>query len=100
MTYCYTTKLTTDFIFEEKFLTTLAFDDPDWRSPVTGSTASEIMIKRKAFREIVRRVNVVMVERYRIAAEEHRIKLADEAEIARLEQEERDNAQPIKRRSS
>ena len=78
-------------------MNTLAFDDPEWRSPLTGSTANEIMIKRKAFRRIVWRVTVVMKERYRIAAEELRIRLAEQVELARLEQEERDNAEPIKR---
>ena len=78
-------------------MNTLAFDDPKWRSPLTGSTASEIMTKRKAFREIVRRVNVVMVERYREASEQRKFLLGEQAELARLEQEERDNADPIKR---
>ena len=78
-------------------MNTLAFDDPEWRSPLTGSTATEIMIKRKGFREIVRRVNVVMVERYREASEQREFLLAEQAELARIEQEERDNAQPIKR---
>ena len=78
-------------------MTTLAFDDPEWRSPLTGSTADEIMLKRLQFRELVRRVNVVMVERYREASEQREFLLAEQAELARLEQEERDNAQPIKR---
>jgi len=71
------------------------FNDPAWRSPVTGSTKTEILAMRATHRETCKYVNGVMVERYRIADEEHQQQLADDAELARMEQEERDAAPPI-----
>jgi hypothetical protein len=86
------------FHFGVKIMVT--FDDPAWRSPATGSTKSQILVMRKKFRASVTYVNSVMVARYIIASENRRIRLLDEAELARIEQEERDNAEPIRKRNA
>ncbi len=75
----------------------ITFDDPEWRSPLTGSTKVEILVMRATFRTTVTYVNVVMIERYRVADIIRKQELADEAKLVRLEQEERDNAEPITR---
>ena len=80
-----------------KPLITVPFDDPKWRSYMTDSTKDETLVKRANHRTFCKSVNVVLLERYRVADEIRRTELAETVELARLEQEERDNADPIKR---
>lgn len=77
---------------------TVPFDDPKWRSPLTGSTKAEVLVMRDNFRSMVARVQTVNIERNRLASEEYFAEKAALAELARLEQEERDAAAPIKSR--
>ncbi len=76
------------------------FNDPAWRSPATGSTKSEILAMRAVHRNICKRVNIVLVARYRVDFEIRKMELADAAELERLEQEERDNAEPLRKRTA
>ncbi len=78
----------------------VAFDDPTWRSPLTGSTKTEILVMRRQHRVRVQRVNVVLLARYVLADEERRFLQAEQDELERREQEERDNAEPIRHRNT
>lgn len=63
----------------------VAFDDPAWRSPLTGRTQEQILEDRAKFRASVLYVTDVMKRRY--AAEDEELKL-----MKQLEEEERGNA--------
>ena len=83
-----------------KPLTTVPFDDPKWRSYLTNSTKEETLVKRATHRAICKSVNVVMLERYRVADLLARIEREAAEGLERLEQEERDNAPVIIKRSA
>jgi hypothetical protein len=49
------------------------FGDAKWRSPLTGSTSAEILVKRTLFRDNVQLVNrQIIAERERLAAIEEK----------------------------
>lgn len=51
---------------------TVKFGDAAWRSPLTGSTSAEILVKREIFRNNVKLVNTQIIALY---AERERIRL-------------------------